>query len=125
MSDEEIIQILRAHFEGLFPKACNTCGRNYPTLKEYILKTDRLQGSISYDAEVGNWDTSQPIGGVVFANCHCGTTLALTTEGMPLSTFHTALNWIRNESKRRGMTPTELLEYIRNEVRKRVLADSG
>jgi hypothetical protein len=44
---------------------------------------------------------------------------------MPLSTFHTALNWIRNESKRRGMSPTELLEYIRNEVRKRVLADSG
>jgi hypothetical protein len=124
MTDEEIIRMLREHFEGIFPKTCNTCFQNFPTLREYILNTERLEGPISYDADIGDWDTDHPLGGVVFANCHCGTTLALTTEGMPLSTFRFVLNWIRVESKRRGMTPSELLEYVRDEVRKRVLADS-
>ena len=124
MTDDEIIQMMREHFEGLFPKVCNNCGRYFATLREYILDTKRLGGTISYDAETGNWETTQPIGGVALANCPCGSTLALTTEGMPLSKIHLVLKWIKVESERRGLSQRELLEHVRDEVRKRVLADS-
>lgn len=123
ITDDELIQIMREHFEGLFPKVCNNCGRNFATLREYILNTNRLGGSVSYDAETGDWETTQPLGGVAVANCSCGTTLALSTEGMPLSKIHLVLEWIRVESERRSLSPMKLLEYVRSEVRKRVLAD--
>ena len=124
MTDDEIIQMMREHFEGLFPKICANCGRRFETLREYILDTERLGGTISYDAEEGDWETTQPIGGVALANCPCGNTLALTTKGMPLSNIHLVLKWIKVESEQRGLSPMELIGYVRDEVRKRVLADA-
>jgi len=123
MTDDEIIQMMREHFEGLFPKVCSNCSRRFATLREYILDTQRLGGSISYDAEAGDWETTQPIGGLALANCPCGTTLALTTESMPLSKIHLVLKWIKEETQRRGLSSKELMGYVRDEVRKRVLAD--
>ena len=124
MTDDEIIQMMREHFEGLFPKVCNNCGRNFASLREYILATERIRRSISQDAEAGDWKTTQPIGGLALANCPCGNTLSLSTEGMPLSKIHLVLEWIRVESEQRELDPEELLEYVRDEVRKRVLAGS-
>jgi hypothetical protein len=123
MTDDEIIQMMREHFAGLFPKVCPKCGRRFATLREYILDTQRIGTSISYDAEMGDWETTKPMGGVAHANCPCGTTIALTTDGMPLSQIHLVLKWIKDETKRRGLNPNDLLEYIRSEVRKRVLTD--
>jgi len=123
MTDDEIIQMLREHFEGLFPKVCPNCGRRFATLREYILDTQRIGTSMSYDAEMSDWETTKPVGGVAHANCLCGTTMALTTDGMPLSKIHLVLKWIKEETKRRGLSPNELMDYVRNEVRKQVLTD--
>jgi hypothetical protein len=123
MTDDEIIRMLREHFEGLFPKVCPNCGRRFATLREYILDTQRIGATISYDAEMGDWESTQPMGGVAHANCPCGTTMALTTDGMPLSKIHLVLKWIKEEAERRGLSSTELIDYVRDEVRKRVLAD--
>lgn len=122
MTDNEIIQMMHEHFEGLFPKVCSKCGQCFPTLRDYILKTKRLGGTISYDAELGDWETMMPIGAVALANCPCGTTLALTTDGMPLSKIHLVLKWVRVEVERRDLSPMDLIGYVRDEVRKRVLA---
>ena len=124
MTDEEIIQMMRELFEGLFPKVCTHCGRNYETLREYIRDTNRLGQSVSYDAEMGYWDRAELIGGVALANCCCGNTLALTTQGMPVSKLHMLLKWMKIESEQRGLSPSELLDYVRDEVRKRVSVDS-
>jgi len=123
MTDDEIIKMMREHFEGLFPKVCPKCDRRFATLREYILDTQRIGGTISYDAEMGDWKTTQPIGAVAHANCPCGTTMALTTEGMPISQIHLVLKWVKEETKRRGLSPEELIGYVRDEVRKRVLID--
>ena len=123
MIDDEIIGMTREHFEGLFPKVCLNCGRRFETLREYILETRRIGMTICHDAESGDWETTQPLGGVALANCSCGTTMALTTDGMPLSQIHLALKWIKEESQQRGLNPNDLLDYIRSEVRKRVLND--
>ena len=123
MTDDEIIQIMHEHFEGLFPKTCPKCGRRFETLKEYVLNTQPIGTTISYDAEIGDWETTQPLGGVALANCLCGTTIALTTDGMSISQIHLVLKWIKKESQRRGLNPNDLTDYIRREVRKRVLND--
>ena len=77
---------------------------------------------ISYDANDADWDTTQPIGTAVLANCPCGSTLALTTEDLPLAMRLELLNWIRIEIQRKGVDPSELLEYLRDEIHKRVFA---
>lgn len=123
MNDNVIIQIMQEHFEGLFPKVCTLCGRRFATLKEYILNTKRIGATIFYDAELENWETTQPIGAVALANCACGTTLALTTGGMPISQMHLMLKWIKEETQHRGMSSVELADYVRDEIHKRVLED--
>jgi len=123
MTEEEVVQILREHFESLFPKVCPKCNSCFTTLREYILISTRIGPTMSYDAELGDWKTTQPIGSVAMANCPCGSTLALSTESMVLSMRLALLNWVRIETQRRGVSPSELLEYLRDQVRKRVLGD--
>jgi hypothetical protein len=117
----EALAAVRRHFESQFPKTCSTCGRRFATLREYILSTRRVGPAISYDAELGDWHTQHPIGSLAFANCSCGTTLVLSTEGMPLPQRQALLAWVREETERQHITPSELLERIRNDLRKEVL----
>jgi hypothetical protein len=117
----EALEIVRRHFESLFPKSCSTCGRRFASLREYILSTRRVGQAISYDAELGDWQTQQPIGSLAFANCSCGSTLVLSTEGMPLPQRQALLAWVREEAERQHVMPSELLERIRNDLGKEVL----
>ena len=121
MSEAEVIRAMRAHLEGLFPKVCNNCQRKYGTLHEYLRHTRHLGPAIPYDAEVGDWNPLKPLGTLTYALCPCGTTLALSSEGLPLFQLWRLLNWARTETKRRGLTPTELLGYLREEICKEVL----
>jgi hypothetical protein len=123
MTEDEAVRILRKYFEGLFPKVCPNCKRRFATFPEYIETTKRIGRPISYDAELGNWNTAQPIGCVAMANCPCGSTLALGTEGMALPLRLQLLDWVRTEIERRGVSPSELMEHLRDEVRKRALDD--
>jgi hypothetical protein len=124
MTEGEIIRMLREYCEGLFPKVCPNCGRRFATLREYIVGSQRLWPSLNYDVELGNYKTPRPIGGLAMANCSCGTTLALSTRNLPVSQTHLILAWIRAETERRGVEPAELLDYLRDEVRKQVLAEA-
>jgi hypothetical protein len=123
MIEDEVVHILREYFESLFPKVCPNCKRCFATLLEYIQTTKRIGRPISYDAELGNWNTTHPIGCVAMANCSCGFTLALGTESMALPLRLQFLDWLRIETERRGVSPSELMEHLRDEVRKRILGD--
>jgi hypothetical protein len=123
MTDDEIIQMTREHFEGLFPKVCPNCGRCFATLREYILNTKRIGTTICHDAEIGDWETTRPIGAAAHSNCPCGTTMLLTSEGMPISQINLVLRWIKKETEQRSSSPRRLMDYIRDEIRKRVLID--
>jgi hypothetical protein len=59
------------------------------------------------------------------ANCACGTTLTLTSEGIPIRQMWRLLHWAMNETRRRGLTPQQLLEQARLEIRRQVLAEPG
>lgn len=123
MTEEEFIQLNYEHYSGLFPKACTNCGRRFETLGDYILATRVVGATISYDAELGEWETTHPVGAVAMANCPCGSTVALTTDGIPLSDIQRMLEWLRVETQQRGVTSEALLGYVRNEIRKRAIAD--
>lgn len=92
MTKTEVVDILRERFEGLFPKVCPNCDRCYSTLRDYILTTKRLGPTMSYDTELGDWNSLQAIGSVALVNCPCGSTLALDTSGMPVSRRRSLLN---------------------------------
>jgi hypothetical protein len=124
MTEGEIIRMLRLYCEGLFPKVCPNCGRIFATLREYIVGSQRLWPSVNYDVELGDYKTPRPIGGLAMSNCSCGTTLALSTVNLPVSQTHLVLEWIRAETELRGVEPAELFDYLRDEVRKQVLAEA-
>jgi len=125
MTEVEVVKILREYFEGLFPKVCPNCKRCFATLREYIQLTRRIGQPISYDADLDDWTTVRPMGSVALANCPCGSTLALGTESMPLPRRLSLLNWVNIETQRRGLSPSDLLDTLRDEVRKQVLAGTG
>lgn len=125
MTENERFEILFSHFSSLFPRACSTCGHRYETLKQYVLETTPVPGAVSYDAQLGDWAPEEPIGGIALAECSCGNTLGLSSEGIPLPQVHGILEWIQAECGQRRVTPTELLEGVRDRVRARALEDEA
>ncbi|HET9709689.1 MAG TPA: hypothetical protein VFP39_15425 [Gemmatimonadales bacterium] len=121
MTYREALEIVRRHFESLFPKTCSTCGRRFVSLREYIRSTRRVGQAISYDAELGDWQTQQPMGSLAFSNCPCGSTLVLSTDGMPLPQRQALLAWVREETERQHITPSDLLERLRSDLRTQVV----
>jgi hypothetical protein len=118
VTDAEAIELVRRHFESLFPKSCSSCGRTFADLREYISLTTRVGPATSYDADLHDWNTPEPIGSQALANCPCGSTLALTTESMPLPQRLVLLGWVRDTTRERGVSPSTLLEWLRDEIRR-------
>ena len=123
MTEVEVIRAMREHLETLFPKECPNCRRHFSTLREYLTLTTHCGSAIPYDAEGGDWQPKVPVGTVTYANCPCGTTLALSSEGLPISRLWPMLNWARLETKKRGMKPRELLTYLRERICKQVFEE--
>jgi hypothetical protein len=125
MTEAEVIRTMRGHLEGQFPKICPACDRRFATLREYLLATKHQGPAMAYDADMGDWTPLKPLGTVTYANCPCGNTLALSSAGMPLARLWSLLHWARIETQRRGQTPQELLNYLREEICKQVLGAPG
>ena len=123
MTEAEVIQAMRDHLEGLFPKTCPNCQRTYRSLREYLQVTKHHGLPVPYDAMAGDWQPFKPIGTVTMSNCPCGSTLVLSSEGMPAPRLWRLLNWARIETQRRNLSPQALLAYLRDEICKQVLAD--
>jgi hypothetical protein len=124
MNEAEIVTTLRAHFESLFPKRCPVCKRVYPALAAYIRTTKQLGPTISYDVSLHDWKPTHPLGTFAHANCPCGNTLCVCTEGMGVAAIQGLLSWLSQEKQLRNADPELLLEHLRNEIRLQVLAES-
>jgi hypothetical protein len=123
MTEAEVIHAMREHLEGLFPRKCSNCQRTFANLREYLQVTTHQGPPMPYDPEAGNWRPMNPLGLVTLSNCPCGSTLALSSEGMPLLQLWRLLHWARMETQRRGIGPQALLLYLREEICKQVLAE--
>lgn len=119
MEEQEVLNLLYNYFCSLFPMKCNACGRVFDSLRDYIQVTDPVGPSVSYDAERGDWQTERPLGSFALANCPCGSTLSLTTEGLEPQDRKALLLWLKSQSESRHQTPSEVLGDVRRYVRER------
>jgi hypothetical protein len=125
MTEADVIQAMRDHLEGQFPKTCPNCQRQFSNLREYLQLTTPQGSPVPYDALAGNWQPFNPVGTVALSNCPCGSTLLLASHGMPLPQLWRLLNWAKVETRRRALSPEALLTYLRDEITKQVLAEAG
>lgn len=123
MTEAEVIDVMRHHLEGKFPKKCAFCDRTYSSLKDYLLHTTHVGPPKSYDVELGLYQPTQPIGTLSLANCACGNTLTMDSTGMSLTTMWRLIAWLMGEMARRGQTPSEVLEDLRSAIDRVTLAD--
>jgi hypothetical protein len=124
ITEVEVVKAIREHLERQFPKVCSVCKRPFATFREFLLATTPIGSTMSYDVQLGDWKPMQPLGTATYANCPCGNTLALSSAGMSLSRLWSLMNWARVETARRGLTLEQLLNYLREEIRKQVLGAS-
>jgi hypothetical protein len=125
MDEETVITIIKEYLEGQFPRNCESCGMQFNSLAEYIKNTSMLGDPVSYDMETNEWEPETPLGTYSYANCNCGSTVALTSKGLTRWTILQLMMWVRVESWKRGVTIKELLRHLRMELRRRVLDDSN
>ena len=122
MKEADVIRTMRMYLEWLFPKTCPTSHRRYATLKEFLQITKHAGSAIPYDVEMDDWNPLHPLGTIACSICPCGNTLCLSSEGMPLTQLWPLLNWARIETRKRGLTPRDLLNHLRDEICVQVLA---
>lgn len=122
MVEDEVVKIIRNHIETQFPMDCSTCNHRFASLKEYLEYTTQTGKPISYDAERKDWMPFKPLGTFSLRNCQCGTTLALSSDGMGLITMWRLLRWARKESSSRGINVRDLLDDIRKKIDSQVLS---
>jgi signal transduction histidine kinase/CheY-like chemotaxis protein len=123
LNEEEVAEITRRHLERQFPKVCEKCGRRYVSLKDYLQRTVHVGAPVSFDAADGDWRPRRPVGTLSMANCACGTTLSLGSDGMSLLTVWRLMGWARRETKRRGVALEALLAGLRERIDRNVLAE--
>ncbi|MGW8370225.1 MAG: hypothetical protein ACWGPN_16295 [Gammaproteobacteria bacterium] len=124
MNEDDVVTIVRAHIERKFPMTCSKCGRRFASLRDYLLNTTHVGSPVSYDAELTDWRPRLPIGTMSFANCRCGTTLSISSQGMGLMAMWRLLRWARKESLQRNISTRELLDGVRSKIDRQVLAES-
>jgi hypothetical protein len=122
MTEADVIQVIYEHVAGLFPKTCQGCGKVFPNYRNYLLNTEHAGIPLSYDIQLNNWQPDNSSGNVALANCRCGSTLAISSKGMPLSRIWEILYWVRMESRRRGVKADVIICYIRDVVEKKALS---
>lgn len=122
--DDEVVLILTEHVKRQFPKSCSACGVVYATARGFVGTVEHVGMPVSYDAEVGNWRPSRPIGAVGLSNCPCGNTIGITSRGMRLRDLWKLLAWLRRESRRTGDPVSLLFTRLRRRVDERIMGQS-
>ena len=120
MTEDDVVRIVRSYIEGLFPRVCPNCGRRFVSLRDYLETTTHLASPILYD-DITDSVPQKPLGPMSLANCTCGTTLTVSSSGIPTAQMVELLTWARTESRRRSISIRELLRHIRDRIDRQVL----
>lgn len=123
VTEAEVIRMIHQHIKGLFPRTCPRCKRVFPTYRDYLLNTKHIGTPISYDIEFDDLRPNQAGGNLSLANCVCGTTIALSSEGMPLRQIWQVLGWVKSEAEKQHVPVEKILTHLRTEVSKRGRAE--
>src|SRR5882724_9309416 len=100
LDEPAIMRLIHEHIRGLFPKTCPKCRRTFASYRDYLAHTQPIGTPVSYDLEQGDVKPVDSIGNLSMANCACGSTLSLSSEGMPIADLWKVLKWIKLEVQR-------------------------
>jgi hypothetical protein len=124
VTETTAIEMIIDHLKVRFPRDCPKCRRRYETLRDFYLHTTPTGNPVSFDLDAGELTPQRPLGAVAISACLCGEPTALTSDGMPIFRYWSLLLWAKTETVRRGITVAELLNHLRQEVRKLVISES-
>ena len=124
LSEDQVVNIIQTAVENLFPKDCGACNRRFNSMKEYLENTTHIGQPRSYDADMQDWQPSNPLGTFSFSKCNCGNTLALGSSSVEVETMWQLLAWVKKEGQRRGVSINELLNDLRAKMNAQVLKKS-
>lgn len=123
MTRDQVLLAMREHLATKFPKTCRTCGRTYHDLKDYLQRTRHVGQPISLDVEMDNLRLSQPLGAMSLANCACGNTIAIDSEGMSLAVKSRLVLWLLAEMTRTRKSASHILEELRRSIDEATLSE--
>lgn len=121
VTDAEARLMMIEHLRGLFPKTCPKCRRIFPTLRDYFLNTTPVGEAVSIDLEANDLRPLRPLGSGAVSKCKCGASMVISSDGMPLFRLWSLLLWAKYETMRRNVTPKQLMQSLRAEIRKQVI----
>ncbi len=121
MTEDDAVRIVRSYIEGLFPKVCAKCGRQFASLREYLRSTTHLGSPAFYDSARNA--TENPLGPIAHATCVCGNTLTIGSEGLPKAQLVELIAWARADAQRRSIDINQLLRAFRDRIDADVLRD--
>jgi|KBSMisStaDraftv2_1062788.scaffolds.fasta_scaffold1279301_1 hypothetical protein len=121
MTEDDAVRIVRSYIEGLFPKVCPKCGRQFDSLREYLTTTTHLGSPNVFES--ARQASENPLGPIAHATCICGNTLTIGSEGIPKAQLIELITWARAEAERRSIDLTQLLREFRDRIDAEVLRD--
>tara|TARA_B100000749_G_scaffold280223_1_gene275480 strand:+ start:190707 stop:191120 length:414 start_codon:yes stop_codon:yes gene_type:complete len=116
----DVAQLVREFLEkDKFPKTCGSCGKVYYSLTQYFDETEHVGKPCSLEADHGH--PLQNLGKTyTLSNCTCGSTLCLTSKGMPGGKFIRFMGWSVKESIVRGVALSDVFLEIREEMERQL-----
>ena len=119
--DERFLEFIRLFASirkdsRLFPKKCQTCGKEYQNFPEYIHQTSPLQHCLE-----DYRGSSDALGTMQYRNCGCGTTLVInfTRDVYPL--IDDFWEMIGREAKYRDKSVREVVSEFREQCNRYIL----
>jgi hypothetical protein len=97
--------------ESQFPRCCGTCGRIFSSFKDYVV------GMSPVNSPMPDREDDDPIGLMSFANCTCGSTLALRCEDTSGDAHRRFNEAVRLEMRETGRREREILIELRDVLR--------
>jgi hypothetical protein len=102
-----------------FPKKCNCCEKEYVDFKSFLEQTITV-GSIT-----GGEEYQSPVydifGILSWVNCECGSTMTISCTDSEKEMHQVFKEAVINEAKEQNTTPENVLNEIRQEIRKAIV----
>jgi hypothetical protein len=119
MTEDDAVRIVRSYIEGLFPKVCPKCGRQFDSLREYLTTTTHLGSPNVFES--ARQASENPLGPIAHATCICGNTLTIGSEGIPKAQLIELITWARADAQRRSIDLNQVVRALRDRIDVEVL----
>jgi hypothetical protein len=128
MEDEMLSKTSKSFVEPIikfcssqFPKKCNLCGKEYVDFKSFLEQTTPV-GSVTCGEKYHS--QNEDIFGILsWVNCKCGSTMTISCTDSEKEMHRIFKEAVLNEAKEQNTTPKNVLNEIRQEIRKTIISE--